>query len=128
MEFAAETALNHQPSATQQQGSSGYAPWEALVEPSRIFVHPRDVLAATDLTREEKRAVLASWASDVWVVESAPGLRHCPGLPGCWVSLDEVLAALKALDPQPPSEPRPGGAERLRPIRWPSQGLPGTAR
>src|SRR5919107_1154643 len=77
--------------------------WQVLVEPSAAFAHPDEVVASPNLTREEKRAILASWASDAWAVESAPALRQCPGLAGCTVPLDDVLAALRALDPQPPS-------------------------
>jgi hypothetical protein len=125
MEFATNPTRSERAGAN---GSPGFAPWEALVEPDRIFAHPQDVLAAPHLTREEKRAVLASWASDVWAVESAPGLRHCPGLPGHRVSLDAVLAALKTLDPDPPPAPRSRPAPRVRPIRWLPQGMPRLAR
>ena len=74
-------------------------PWEALIEPGRIFAHSDDVLTEPGLSHAEKRIILASWASDACAVESAPALRHCPGLPGSWVTLDAVLAALRALDP-----------------------------
>ena len=125
MKFA--NALNHS-RVMEPQGSQGFTPWEALVEPSRIYADPQDVLAASDLTREEKRAILASWASDVWSVESAPALRRCPGLPGCRVSLDEVLAALKALDPGQRESPSMGRSPQRRPIRWLSHGRSGRAR
>ncbi len=72
-------------------------PWQALVEPEAVFAHPSEVLRADDLSREQKRAILASWASDAYAVESAPALRHCPG-GGRPVPLDDVLAALRALD------------------------------
>ncbi len=74
-------------------------PWQALVEPGAVFAHPSEVLRADDLSREQKRAILASWASDAYAVESAPALRHCPG-GGRPVPLDDVLAALRALDPE----------------------------
>ena len=125
MEFATNPTRNQ---STGANASPGFAPWEALVEPDRIFAHPQDVLTAPDLTREEKRAVLASWASDVWAVELAPGLRHCPGLPGCRVSLDAVLAALKTLDPDPAPDRRSRPAPRARAFRWLSQGMPRLAR
>jgi hypothetical protein len=44
--------------------------WKALPGTGRVFAHPQDVVAASDLSREEKRAVLAFWASDAWAVES----------------------------------------------------------
>jgi hypothetical protein len=122
MDIATNASRNH--TASAPSAVADFAPWEALVEPDRIFAHPQDVLTAPDLTREEKRAVLASWASDVWAVESAPGLRHCPGLPGCRVSLDDVLAALQTLDPVPAPEPRSRPAPRARPFGWLSHGMP----
>lgn len=99
--------------------------WEALVEPGRVFPSPAAVVASPDLSREEKRAILASWASDAWAVESAPALRHCPGLVGHTVPLDDVLAALRALDPEEDgwrnaaSDPsRAAKAVGLGRIRW----------
>jgi hypothetical protein len=74
-------------------------PWEVLTRPDQAFAHPQDVITAPDLSREEKRAILASWASDAWAVESTPGLRHCPGLVDHIVPLDVVLDALRSLDP-----------------------------
>jgi hypothetical protein len=78
----------------------GLSPWEVLTGASRVFAHPQDVVAAPDLSREEKQAVLASWASDAWTVESVPGLRHCPGLADRTVPVDAVLDALRSLDPE----------------------------
>lgn len=68
-----------------------------LLHPTAHFDHPRDVLAATHLSEQEKRAILASWASDQYAVESIPALRHYPGSGGA-VSLEDVLAALRSLD------------------------------
>jgi hypothetical protein len=68
-----------------------------LLHPARAFAHPRDVVADADLTVNEKRAVLASWASDACAVEAAPALRQPPGVPGS-VSVDEILEALRSLD------------------------------
>ena len=79
-------------------GRTTPAPWEALIEPSNIFAHPGEVLAAVHLSDAEKRAVLASRASDASAVESDPTRRHCPGIPGCHVSLSAVLDALNVLD------------------------------
>ncbi|MDF0698736.1 hypothetical protein PYR71_19920 [Rhizobium sp. MC63] len=67
-----------------------------LLHPAKHFGHPRDVLAA-EIDNDEKRAILASWASDIFAVESAPALRLCPGAERA-VSYDEILEALKALD------------------------------
>ena len=68
-----------------------------LLHPAQAFDHPRDVVGDADLTLGEKRAILASWASDACAVEAAPALRHAPGgrRP---VSVDEILEALQALD------------------------------
>jgi hypothetical protein len=68
-----------------------------LVNPTLHFSHPNDVLAANHLDIPEKRAILASWASDRFAVESIPALRPYPGTEMA-VAYDEILNALKALD------------------------------
>jgi hypothetical protein len=70
--------------------------WDAIQHPGEIFAHPREVLLHPQLTREEKREILASWASDACAVEAAPALRQAPGGPP--VLFDEVMAALRAID------------------------------
>jgi hypothetical protein len=70
---------------------------DALLHPAQAFAHPRDVLADPDLTINEKRAILASWASDACAVEAAPALRRPPGSQQP-VSVDEILEALRDLD------------------------------
>jgi len=60
------------------------------------FAHPRDVVHDPDLTVNEKRAILASRASDACAVEAAPTLRCTLGVAA--VSVDEILEALRALD------------------------------
>src|SRR5688572_16555566 len=87
---------------------------DQILHPAAVFSHPRDVLNDPDLTKQEKRAILSSWASDACAVESAPSLRQPPGGPAP-VSFDDIVDALRSLDDEPP--PRPGGAAmRLR--RW----------
>jgi hypothetical protein len=70
-----------------------------LLHPAQAFAHPSEVVNDPDLTLNEKRAILASWASDACAVESAPALRRGPpgGRP---VGFDEVMDALRALDKQ----------------------------
>jgi len=68
-----------------------------LLHPTSHFDHPNDVLRAAHLSEQEKRAILASWASDEYAVESIPALRHYPGTPGA-VTLADVMAALRSLD------------------------------
>lgn len=68
-----------------------------LLHPSEHFNHPRDVLAAQDIGDDEKRAILASWASDIFAIESIPGFRLYPGTDNA-VSYDDIIEALKALD------------------------------
>lgn len=68
-----------------------------LVEPGKHFRNPWDVVNADHLSQGDKRAILASWASDLYVVEPKPALRLVPGmrLP---IFYDDVLSALKSLD------------------------------
>ncbi len=70
-----------------------------LLHPARAFEHPRKVVNDPDLTLNEKRAILASWASDACAIEAAPALRQVPG-GSRPVSFDEVMDALRALDQQ----------------------------
>lgn len=68
-----------------------------LLHPAMHFDHPRDVLMAENISKDEKRAILASWASDIYAIESMPAWRCYQGTERI-VAYDEVLAALKALD------------------------------
>ena len=72
---------------------------DALLHPAQAFAHPRDIVADPDLTLNEKRAILAAWASDACAVEAAPALRHLPGGERP-VSIDDILLALQELDRQ----------------------------
>jgi hypothetical protein len=72
---------------------------DRLLAPARHFDHPVDVLRMTDLDVPEKRAILASWASDACAVESMPALRRPPGSKRA-VTFDEVMDALQSLDSQ----------------------------
>jgi hypothetical protein len=76
----------------------------AILHPSSVYDHPRDVLADPTLSAGEKRAILASWASDAAAVASKPALREIPGS-GRFVRIDEVLEALSALDTTPKGPP-----------------------
>ena len=69
-----------------------------LLHPAQAFGHPSDVLGDPDLTLNEKRAVLASWASDACAIEAAPDLRsNARGAP---VRFDDIMEALRTLDRQ----------------------------
>lgn len=72
---------------------------DVLLHPAQTFDHPDDVVHDPDLTLNEKRAILASWASDACAVEAAPALRRVPGS-DCTVRVDEILEALRTLDRQ----------------------------
>jgi len=58
-----------------------------------------NVVNDPDLTLSEKRAVLASWASDACAMEAAPALRRVPGA-ARFVRFDDVMDALRVLDEQ----------------------------
>src|SRR3981189_798398 len=76
----------------------------AILHPGSVFDHPRDVLADNTLSRAEKKAILASWASDAAAVTSCPSLRAVPGAKRT-VSIDEILEALSSLDHSPRNPP-----------------------
>jgi hypothetical protein len=76
----------------------------AVLHPAAAFDHPRDVVADAKLSTAEKRAILASWASDAAAVTSNPALRELAGTKRM-VTIDEVLEALSMLDRHPPGPP-----------------------
>jgi hypothetical protein len=63
-----------------------------LDDPAKVVDHPR-------LSRAEKRALLACWASDVYAVENQPTLRRLDN--GTVIPVERILNALKALDETP---------------------------
>ena len=73
---------------------------ERLLQPTRYFQHPRDVVRDAILTTAEKRAILSSWASDASAVESMPALRQILGS-GHIVKFDEVIDACRNLTARP---------------------------
>jgi hypothetical protein len=83
---------------------------ERLLRPAVGFSHPRDALKDPALNLDEKRAVLASWASDASSVREEPSLRWLLGTPEP-VPFADVQEALLKLDfweataaSSPPSE------------------------
>jgi len=68
-----------------------------LLHPAQAFEHPSHVVNDPDLTLNEKRAILASWASDACAPESSPHLRCAPGGKQ-QVPFDDVMDALRTLD------------------------------
>ena len=85
---------------------------ELLFHPVSHYDSPDDVLNDATLSIGEKRVILSSWASDMYVVESHPALRQVPGIPH-QIHLDDILAALKRLDDDNDPPPRGGLAMRL---------------
>jgi len=84
----------------------------AILHPGSVFNHPREVLADATLSKAEKRATLASWASDAAALNSCPSLRIIPGSKQT-VSIDEILEALSSLD-HSPWQPPGGKPARVR--------------
>jgi hypothetical protein len=67
-----------------------------LLHPADAFEHPSEVVCDRDLTLNEKRAILSSWASDACALEAAPDLREIPR--GKVVRFDDIMDALRSLD------------------------------
>lgn len=78
--------------------------FNSFLHPRTAFEHPRDVVAHPELSLSEKRAILASWASDASAIASCPSLRAPEGLKAP-VTIDEILEALCALDEGPRTRP-----------------------
>ena len=87
--------------------------FNALLHPGTVFTHPREVVANANLSLAEKRAILASWASDASAIASCPALRAPADLKAP-VHIDEILEALRALDENGPRHPPGGKPMRLR--------------
>lgn len=85
---------------------------DPFFRPVSHYDTPDDVVNDVKLSTDEKRVILSSWASDMYVVESQPTLREIPGLPHR-LRLDDILAALKQLDDETDPPPRGGMAMRL---------------
>jgi hypothetical protein len=78
--------------------------FNALLHPGTVFDHPRDVVAHPSLTVSEKRAILASWASDASAIASCPARRAPAGLKAP-VTIDDILDAVCELDGGPRNPP-----------------------
>jgi hypothetical protein len=85
---------------------------DALLHPAQAFEHPSEVVNDSDLTLNEKRAILASWASDACAMEAVPTLRCLPGGKRP-VHFDEVMDALRALDEEMRRPYRTAGKHRV---------------
>ena len=70
---------------------------EKLLRPAVGFIHPSEVLKDPLLVDDDKRAILASWASDASAVEGEPTLRWLVGTEAP-VLLADVLDARRRLD------------------------------
>jgi hypothetical protein len=81
---------------------------DKLLHPAQAFDRPADVVNDPDLSLNEKRAILASWASDSCAVEAVPALR-CPPGGKRFVRFDEVMEALRDLDERARPKSVPGG-------------------
>jgi len=90
--------------AVTQTASRKVFELDQLLHPAGAFGTPMDVVNDPDLTAHEKRAILASWASDTWAPDSGASdgsmetsleLRQQPATP---VAFDDILEALKELD------------------------------
>ena len=84
----------------------------AILHPGSVYDRPRDVVVDATLSIGEKRAILASWASDAAAVASSPALRELSGSQRM-VTIDEIFEALSALDDTPKGPPG-GKPARLR--------------
>jgi hypothetical protein len=70
---------------------------EQALHPSLFYTRPADVVADELLTIDERRAILASWASDACAVASNPLVRQAPFTDGP-VTFEEIMDALFDLD------------------------------
>jgi hypothetical protein len=96
--------------------SEAHAPELALFHPAAHYDSPDEILSDPQLSDAEKRIILSSWASDIFTVESCPGLRDIPGM-GHTLRLADILNALRQLDGDD-DPPREEIDRRWRQPRW----------
>lgn len=100
--------------ATEQRSvPNHYVRTDKLSGLTVTFTHPDDVLHSRDLSIDDKRALLASWASDAHAVPNLPAMRQLDS--GAVVSIDVVLAALRALDVREAEVGKVAAQRSLRP-------------
>ena len=101
--------MEHQPKKPKKSASEtrtdGKFDFDALLHPANAFAHPMDVVRDCDLTLNEKRAILASWASDACALEAAPDLRVTTS--GQVIRWDDIMDALRTLDREADGYGRP---------------------
>jgi hypothetical protein len=68
---------------------------EAKQNPSAMFGEPQEVLAANDLSKDEKRAILEQWKVDAMQLQQAADENMTGGEPS---RIEDVVEALKILD------------------------------
>ena len=78
---------------------------DALLHPANAFAHPMDVVRDEELTLNEKRAILASWASHACAIEAAPDLRVNSSC--SVVRWDDIMDALCTLDKETENYAKP---------------------
>jgi hypothetical protein len=89
---------------------------DRLLKPSTAYRSPDDVVNDRALTLAEKKAILASWASDACAVESRPAFRQ-PAELSHPISFDDIMAALQEVDrlqSETETFPSGGGSRRYR--------------
>jgi len=69
---------------------------DGLPEMFLVFTHPDEVMSNPELTKDEKRTILASWVSDARAVINQPTMRQLDN--GAVVQVNDVLRALRSLD------------------------------
>jgi hypothetical protein len=99
--------MNKNALLNEEYGRDDARDLNTLLHPAQAFEQPSDVVNDLDLTLNEKRAILASWASDACAIEAVSALRRPPGGKRP-VLFDDVMDALRALDKQARQENRPG--------------------
>ena len=69
---------------------------EKLLHPERSYNHPNEVVRDVSLSLNERRAILAAWASDACAIQAGPEPRQQGD--GSPVSFDDIMDALRLLD------------------------------
>jgi hypothetical protein len=76
---------------------------DILLHPARAYRTPLEIVNDPDITVQEKRAVLCSWACDACAVEATPEPSQMTSTET--VRFDDIMDALKCLDGEVAAQP-----------------------
>ena len=88
------------------------AEFREFLSPQAVFSNPFEVVDEPSLGVGEKRAILARWLACICAAEAALGLKWMPTTSPDPMEFDDVMDAMRALEPGAPDRPSMRMADR----------------